>query len=127
MTIDELAHRAGTTSRNIRALQTKGILRPPKLVGRTGSYGEDHLQRLLAVIRLQARGFGLAGIRELLDAWETGATLDEVLGLRPEPHRRRHEQPDVFDELATSINTLARLAPLALVPGPMADGFSMFN
>src|SRR5437764_10012509 len=88
MTVDELARAARTTSRNIRALQTKGVLPGPALLGRTGEYGAEHLVRLEVILRLQARGFSLAAIRELLAAWETGATLEDVLVLPPRQARR---------------------------------------
>ena len=65
MTVDELARAAGTSTRNVRALQTKGLLPAPALAGRTGRYDAAHLRRLQAVLGLQARGFSLAAIREL--------------------------------------------------------------
>jgi DNA-binding transcriptional MerR regulator len=80
MTIDELARRSGVTARNIRSYQTQGILPPPALVGRTGHYDQGHLARLRLVERLQDQGFSLAGIAELLRAWEDGRSLGEVLG-----------------------------------------------
>ena len=69
LTLDGLARTAGTTGRNVRALQSKGLLPGPTLVGRTGEYGKAHVLRLRAVLGLQARGFGLRAIRELLLAW----------------------------------------------------------
>lgn len=80
MTIDELAHRSGTTSRNIRAYQERGLLPPPRVVGRVGFYNEGHLARLHHINKLSQRGFSLAAVRELFDAWERGYGLDEVLG-----------------------------------------------
>jgi len=80
MTVDELAAEAGTTTRNVRSYQTQGILPPPRLVGRTGYYDEGHLGRLRLVDRLQGQGFSLAGIAELLRAWEERRSLAEVLG-----------------------------------------------
>lgn len=82
MTIDELAREAGTTTRNIRAYQTKGVLEPPNIVGRIGYYGDDHLTRLKLISRLQQRGFGLAAISDLLAAWDSGSSLSEVLGFQ---------------------------------------------
>lgn len=82
MTIDELAREAGTTTRNIRAYQTKGVLEPPDIVGRIGYYGDDHLTRLKLISRLQQRGFGLAAINDLLNAWDSGSSLSEVLGFQ---------------------------------------------
>lgn len=80
MTIDELAREAGTTTRNVRAYQTRGVLDPPEIVGRIGYYSEDHLTRLRLISRLQQRGFGLAAINDLLSAWDHGSSLSDVLG-----------------------------------------------
>lgn len=80
MTIDELARRAGTTSRNVRAYQERGLLPPPEKVGRTGYYDEAHLERLEVIAKLLGRGFSLAAIGSLLEAWESGDSLADVLG-----------------------------------------------
>lgn len=80
MTIEELARRAGCTTRNIRNYQTLGLLPYPTLVGRVGHYDEGHLGRLRLVTQLQSHGFSLAGIAQLLVAWEQGRTLGDVLG-----------------------------------------------
>jgi DNA-binding transcriptional MerR regulator len=80
MTIDELAARSGVTSRNIRAYQTRGLLPPPRMEGRVGYYDAGHLSRLQYVGSLQDRGFSLAAIQCLLDAWEEGRGLTDVLG-----------------------------------------------
>ncbi|MFN2606331.1 MAG: MerR family transcriptional regulator [Acidimicrobiales bacterium] len=80
MTIDELAREAGTTTRTIRAYQTDGLLPHPRLSGRVGQYDEGHLARLRYIAHLQGQGFSLAAIRALLDAWETGRSLSDVLG-----------------------------------------------
>jgi DNA-binding transcriptional MerR regulator len=80
MTIDELARRAETTSRNIRAYQERGLLPPPRLAGRVGYYSEGHLARLRHIAELLTRGFTLASIRELFEAWERGYGLADILG-----------------------------------------------
>jgi DNA-binding transcriptional MerR regulator len=80
VTIDELARESGITSRNIRAYQTRGLLPPPRMEGRVGHYDEGHLARLRYVAGLQERGFSLAAIQCLLDAWEDGRGLNDVLG-----------------------------------------------
>ncbi len=80
MTIDELARESGATSRNIRAYQTRGLLPPPRMEGRVGYYDEGHLARLRYVAGLQDRGFSLAAIQCLLEAWEEGRGLNDVLG-----------------------------------------------
>jgi DNA-binding transcriptional MerR regulator len=78
--IDDLAQRAGVTSRTIRAYQARGLLPPPELRGRTGYYSDEHLQRLRIIDELQQRGFSLAAIRHTLDTWATGGDLGHLLG-----------------------------------------------
>ena len=78
LTIEELAGRTGITVRNIRAYQTRGLLPPPVLKGRTGFYGEEHLSRLRLIKEMQASGFGLKAIKTLLQAAPEGAE-EEVL------------------------------------------------
>lgn len=80
MTIDELARESGVTSRNIRAYQTRGLLPSPRMEGRVGYYEPGHLARLRYIAGLQARGFSLAAIQALLEAWDEGRGLNEVLG-----------------------------------------------
>ena len=91
-TIDELAVVAGTTSRNLRAFQSRGLLPPPRLVGRTGHYDDGHRRRLDAILGLQRRGYSLAAIADLTAAWERGGTLEEVLGFETPVPRRRSGQ-----------------------------------
>jgi DNA-binding transcriptional MerR regulator len=80
MTIDVLARRAGMTTRNIRAYQTRGILPAPRLVGRVAHYDSGHLARLRYVNQLLGRGFSLAVIRDLLSAKEEGRSVRDLLG-----------------------------------------------
>ncbi len=77
VTIDELARRIGMTVRNIRAHQSRGLLPPPEVRGRTGYYGADHIARLKLIQELQAEGFNLDLIRRLLD--NAGGSSSEVL------------------------------------------------
>ncbi|MDO8267094.1 MAG: MerR family transcriptional regulator [Moraxellaceae bacterium] len=80
-TIDELARVAGTTVRNVRAYQDRGLIAPPVRRGRAGIYSDVHLGRLRIINQLLDRGFTIANIKELVDAWEQGQDLDHVLGL----------------------------------------------
>ncbi len=66
MTIGELARRTGMTVRNIRAHQTRGLLPPPEVQGRTGYYGEEHVARIALTREMQADGLNLEAIRRLL-------------------------------------------------------------
>jgi DNA-binding transcriptional MerR regulator len=120
MTIDALARATGTTTRNIRAMQTEGLLPPPSLRGRVGTYDGEHVARVQAVLRLQARGFSRAAVRELLSAWEVGATLEDILGLPPRRRLRGHA-PSLFDVLAESLPTW-RGPRDGLLPGPLSEG-----
>ncbi|MGI5205484.1 MerR family transcriptional regulator [Spirillospora sp. CA-108201] len=79
--IDELARLAGSTVRNIRAYQDRGLLPPPRLEGRVGMYDDTHLARLRLIGKLLGRGYTFAIIKDLLGAWETGKDVAEVLGL----------------------------------------------
>lgn len=80
-TIDALAAESGLTRRNIRALQTEGLLHGPRIEGRTGFYDRTHLDRLAVIARLQTEGFSRASIATLLHAWDSGSGLAEVLGI----------------------------------------------
>jgi DNA-binding transcriptional MerR regulator len=81
LTVDELARAAGTTVRNVRVYQDRGLLPPPHREGRLGLYGPDHLRRLRLVLRMLGRGYPLAAIRELVEAWEEQRGIGSVLGL----------------------------------------------
>lgn len=81
VTIDEIAHEAGIPASTVRLYQNKGLLPPPERRGRVGYYGQGHRDRLRLIAHLQDRGFSLAAIREALDAWATGRSLDHLLGV----------------------------------------------
>ena len=70
MTIGELARRTGMTIRNIRAHQTRGLLPPPEVQGRTGYYNEDHVARIELTREMQAEGINLEAIRRVLESSE---------------------------------------------------------
>ncbi len=77
LTIDELAREIGMTVRNIRAHQSRGLLPPPQLRGRTGLYGPEHVARLELIKELQTDGFNLELIKRLIDG--AGGSSSEVL------------------------------------------------
>ena len=79
--IDELAREAGTTVRNVRAYQDRGLLPPPRRQGRVGIYTDAHLARLRLIGQLLERGYTLANIDELVSAWERGQDVGQLLGL----------------------------------------------
>jgi DNA-binding transcriptional MerR regulator len=78
--IDELARLAGTTVRNVRAYQDRGLLPSPRREGRVGLYSDAHLARLRLIANLLERGYTMANIAELVGAWENGHDIGNLLG-----------------------------------------------
>jgi DNA-binding transcriptional MerR regulator len=132
MTIDELARQGGTTTRNVRAYQTRGVLDPPEIVGRIGYYTERHLERLKLISRLQQRGFGLQAINDLLKAADEGASLNDVLGFSEAlwapwtdeaPETITHAQlEEMFPEMREDPNLLKQAMELELL-AEEGDGY----
>jgi DNA-binding transcriptional MerR regulator len=102
MTIRQLAERTGMTVRNIRAHQTRGLLPPPTVRGRTGYYGEEHVARIELTREMQADGLNLEAIRRVLDSGDGSASeiFDFTRALRA-PFE--DEAPEIVDaeELAS--------------------------
>jgi DNA-binding transcriptional MerR regulator len=96
-TIDELARRAGMTVRNVRAHQSRGLLPPPELRGRTGYYGADHVARLELIKDLQAEGFTLESIKRILQRAPEGAVGEVLDFTRAAASAFADEQPIVVD------------------------------
>ncbi len=97
MTIDELARQTGMTVRNIRAHQSRGLVPPPEVRGRTGYYGDDHVGRIELIQELQADGFNLESIRKLLEG--AGGSSSEVLNFsRTLRAPFEEEQPEILTE-----------------------------
>src|SRR3954470_4159324 len=67
LTIRQLAERIGMTVRNIRAHQTRGLLPPPVVRGRTGYYNEEHVARIELTREMQADGLNLEAIRRVFE------------------------------------------------------------
>jgi DNA-binding transcriptional MerR regulator len=106
MRLDDLAAAAGVASSTIRLYRQRGLLPPPRLVGRTGWFGPAHLARLRLIARLQEQGFSLAGIGHLLESWEEGRDLTDLVGME-----------------ATLDDLLGSRAVLVLTPAELIDRF----
>lgn len=76
--IDELAARAGVTVRTVRFYASRGLLPPPRLRGRLGLYGGDHLARLDLIRELQTLGFTLTAIEHHLQRIPHDAPPEEL-------------------------------------------------
>ena len=79
--VDDLARAAGTTVRNVRAYQERGLLHAPHRVGRIAVFDDSHLARLKLITSMLDRGYTSANIAEMLGAWENGDDLADLLGL----------------------------------------------
>ncbi|MEV4440379.1 MerR family transcriptional regulator [Streptomyces sp. NPDC049577] len=130
--IEDLARHSGATVRTIRAYLDRGLLPKPERRGRANVYRDTHLARLHQIAGLLERGYTLASIKELLDAWDTGRGLGGVLGLvaevdgpwtDEEPGRlTRAELDETFggrpdDDAVGEAVELGVLVPLADAPG----------
>ncbi|MEZ5076101.1 MAG: MerR family transcriptional regulator [Solirubrobacterales bacterium] len=103
MTIGELARRTGMTIRNIRAHQTRGLLPPPVVRGRTGYYNEDHVARIELTREMQSEGLNLEAIRRVLET--TGGSSKEMVDFaRAVRAPFEDETPEIYEpgELAAS-------------------------
>src|SRR4029453_542462 len=130
LTIDELARRTGMTVRNIRAHQSRGLLPPPDVRGRTGYYGPEHISRIGLIRELQADGFTLEAMPRLLDS--AGGSSEEVLRFtRAVKAPFEDEEPQIIspEELAERYGDAGDKAPELLrraeklgILRPLADG-----
>jgi DNA-binding transcriptional MerR regulator len=97
LTIEELAAQTGLTVRNLRSHRARGLLQPPVVRDRVGYYGPQHLERVRLVQHLQAEGFNLAAIKQVI---EQGDAVLSVVEAARRPFE--DERPEVFtaEELA---------------------------
>ncbi len=96
MTIGELARRTGMTVRNIRAHQTRGLLPPPEVHGRTGYYNEEHVARVDLTREMQAEGLNLEAIRRVLESTE-GSSTEIIDFARAVRAPFEDETPEIFE------------------------------
>ena len=96
MTIGELARRTGMTVRNIRAHQTRGLLPPPEVHGRTGYYNDEHVARIELTREMQAEGLNLEAIRRVLESTE-GSSAEIVDFARAVRAPFEDETPEIFE------------------------------
>jgi DNA-binding transcriptional MerR regulator len=100
LTIDDLAREAGMTVRNVRAYRSRGLIPPPRLEGRKGYYGPEHLARLELVRELKEKGFNLEAIARILER-DPDESLREVLDFtRAAITRHGAEEPVVVSGAA---------------------------
>ncbi len=132
--LKELSELAGVTPRTVRYYIVEGLLPPPLTTGRNASYGQEHLDRLHAIVTLKEMYLPLREIRDRLDTLTPAqmrdpiylASLSHAVGVshagrsarsrdeRPS-HNRREEQrptrsmPELDPELLPSGQTWERI------------------
>ena len=79
--LDDLARISGVSARNIRAYRERGLLDPPRRVGRSAYYDDYHLSQLKTINQLLRRGFNSAHIAEFFATMRQGADLADILGI----------------------------------------------
>jgi DNA-binding transcriptional MerR regulator len=80
--LDELARTSGVSARNIRAYRERGLLDPPRRVGRSAFYDDYHLSQLRTINQLLRRGFNSAHIAEFFASMRQGVDLADILGIQ---------------------------------------------
>jgi DNA-binding transcriptional MerR regulator len=103
--LDDLARASGVSARNIRAYRERGLLDPPRRVGRSAYYDDYHLSQLKTINQLLRKGFNSAHIAEFFESMRQGADLADILGIQRavlglpsetaerEPEPRQSESP----------------------------------
>lgn len=107
LTIEQLAQETGMTVRNIRNHQSRGLIPPPNVRSRIGFYGREHVARLRLIQEMQAEGFNLNAIKNLLGTDRGSA--DWLLGLKRAVTAPFEEEPPeilTVEELAERFGAL---------------------
>ena len=80
--LQDLARVSGVSARNIRAYRERGLLDPPRRVGRSALYDDYHLSQLNTISELLAKGFTSTHIAEFFTSMRQGSDLADILGLQ---------------------------------------------
>jgi DNA-binding transcriptional MerR regulator len=91
--LEDLARVSGISARNIRAYRERGLLDPPRRVGRSAYYDDYHLSQLKTISQLLRRGFNSAHIAEFFASMRQGADLADILGIQEAVLGRSSDQP----------------------------------
>ncbi|MCK0520317.1 MerR family transcriptional regulator [Williamsia sp. DF01-3] len=106
--IDDLARAAGTTTRNVRGYQDRGLLPRPTRRGRIAIYTDTHLARLKVINDLLHRGFTIRHIADFLLGVQRGDDLVDVLGIREvvtEPWSKARSETISAEALKSLLNS----------------------
>ena len=114
LTVEELARDAGVPVSTVRLYQARGLLPAPERRGRVAYYGPGHVARMHLIGRLQEDGFSLASIKHLVDAWEEGRGLTDLLGLEERVAGWDREPVEITAAELASLLSGAELTPEVL-------------
>lgn len=92
--LDDLARVSGVSARNIRAYRERGLLDPPRRVGRSAYYDDYHLSQLRTINQLLRKGFNSAHIAEFFTSMRQGADLADILGIQRAVLGPRTDEPE---------------------------------
>jgi DNA-binding transcriptional MerR regulator len=80
--LNDLARVSGVSARNIRAYRERGLLDPPRRVGRSAYYDDYHLSQLKTINQLLRKGFSSTHIAEFFSSLRQGVDLADLLGIQ---------------------------------------------
>ncbi len=114
------------TVRNVRAHQSRGLLPPPEVRGRTGYYGPEHVARIELIRELQADGFNLELIRRLLESTGSSSAALRYTRALSAPYGEETTELTTAEELAERWGTgdpkLLEKAVEIGIMRPLGDG-----
>ncbi|MFI0544933.1 MerR family transcriptional regulator [Streptomyces sp. WSLK1-3] len=108
MRIDELAGRAGTTTRTLRYYEARGLLQARRDEKGHRTYDEGDVRLLRQIRMLQDFGFGLEETRPFVECLRAGHPAGDVCPASIMVYRRKLEELDaLIGQLTTTRRTVA--------------------
>ncbi|HUS62804.1 MAG TPA: MerR family transcriptional regulator [Acidimicrobiales bacterium] len=121
--VEQLAARAEISVDTIRFYQARGLLPPPRRVGRVAWYATPHIDRLERIRSLQSRGLSLATIKRLLNGELDAADEALLTVLSEERADQRLSAAELADRSGIPLALLQAVAREGLlVPRRDANG-----
>lgn len=126
-------------ARTIRYYTTIGLLDRPRQAGRTALYGRRHLEQVVAIKRLQAKGLPLADIQKQLPAMSdtelaslaalpAGALADAPAAMHgPEPKRESRRERAFWGSEPADVTTSTAAVTPTITPTTLVAGISLAN
>lgn len=124
MRIQELAARAGTTTRALRYYEEQGLLPAARSANGYRSYGEHHVRLVLQIRSLQSIGFSLEDVRPFVECLLEGHEDGDVCPASLDVYRRKlayldqriGELAGIRDRLAARLSEISPPAGSPLPP-----------